>query len=106
MAAQLLLEKGAKVESKDKYGQTPLYWAVGNGHKAVVKLLLEKGVELESKEEHGWMPLLGAATNGHETVVKLLLEKGANSDVKNLDANGSASHPIHLHPPNRSWIST
>ena len=24
------------------------------------------------------------------------------SDVKNLDANGSASHPIHLHPPNDS----
>ena len=25
-----------------------------------------------------------------------------HSDVKNLDANGSASHPIHLHPPNDS----
>ena len=32
--------------------------------------------------------------------------RGVTSDVKNLDANGSASHPIHLHPPNRSWIST
>ena len=43
---KLLLEKGADVESKDRYyGQTPLSWAAGNGHEAVVKLLLEKGAE-------------------------------------------------------------
>jgi ankyrin repeat protein len=40
---KLLLKKGAKVESKDKMGMTPLDWAAGEGHEAVVKLL-EKGV--------------------------------------------------------------
>ena len=49
---KLLLEKGAELESKDDfYGRTPLSWAAGNGHEAVVKLLLEKGAELESKDE-------------------------------------------------------
>jgi ankyrin repeat protein len=38
---KLLLEKGAELESKDKYGQTPLSWAAERGHEAVVKLLLE-----------------------------------------------------------------
>jgi ankyrin repeat protein len=41
---KLLLEKGADLETKDKtYCQTPLSWAAGNGHKAVVKLLLKRG---------------------------------------------------------------
>jgi ankyrin repeat protein len=43
---QLLLEKGADLESKDnRNGQTPLSWAAERGHEAVVKLLLEKGAE-------------------------------------------------------------
>jgi ankyrin repeat protein len=40
---ELLLEKGAELETKSKDGQTPLSWAAESGHKAVVKLLLEKG---------------------------------------------------------------
>ena len=46
---KLLLEKGADVESKDRYGQTPLSWAAEKGHEAVVKLLLEKGADVESR---------------------------------------------------------
>jgi ankyrin repeat protein len=43
---ELLLEKGAKLEIRDTdSGRTPLSWAVGNGHEAMVKLLLEKGAE-------------------------------------------------------------
>ena len=38
------------VESKDRFGQTPLSWAAEKGHEAVVKLLLEKGAELENKD--------------------------------------------------------
>src|SRR5438045_170711 len=44
---KLLLEKGAKLETKDEeYGQMLLSWAAEYGHEAVVKLLLEKGAEL------------------------------------------------------------
>jgi ankyrin repeat protein len=39
---KLLLEKGAKLESKDKDGWTPLLCAVENRHVAIVRLLLEK----------------------------------------------------------------
>src|SRR2546421_11900067 len=48
---QLLLEKGADVESNDKNGWTPLHWAAVEGHEGVVKLLLEKGAGVDSEDQ-------------------------------------------------------
>ena len=39
---KLLLEKGAKVNLKDRDDRTLLWWAVENKHEAIVKLLLEE----------------------------------------------------------------
>jgi ankyrin repeat protein len=73
---KLLLEKGAKLESKDKkYGQTPLSWAAARGHEVVVKLLLERSAELDSKDNNGRTSLSQAAENGNEAAVKLLLKE-------------------------------
>ena len=44
---ELLLDKGADLEAKDKDGQTPVSWAAENGHEAVVKLLMEKAVDVD-----------------------------------------------------------
>ncbi|CZR66737.1 related to ankyrin [Phialocephala subalpina] len=79
---KLLLEKSAKLETKDNYGRTPLSWAAGNGHEAVVELLLEKSAELETKDNCSRTPLLWAAQCGYEAVIELLLEKGAELKTK------------------------
>jgi ankyrin repeat protein len=79
---EMLLEKCADVDCKDKYDQTPLSYAAENGHETVVKLLLEKGANVNGKSQYGQTPLSYAAENGHEAVVKLLLEKGADVDFK------------------------
>jgi ankyrin repeat protein len=73
-----LLEQGVDPDSMDRaYGQTPLSWAAGNGHEAVVRLLLARdGVDPDSKDYvEGRTPLSWAAGNGHEAVVRLLLAR-------------------------------
>jgi hypothetical protein len=54
MSLKLLLE-AAEADVEDCSGQTPLAWAAGNGHEAVVKLLLEAGADVESKDGDGRM---------------------------------------------------
>jgi ankyrin repeat protein len=62
------------VDFKDSsHGRTPLSWAAGSGHEAVVKVLLAtEKVDVGSKDDYGQTPLSLAAGNGHKTVVKLL----------------------------------
>ena len=83
-----LFENGYDLNAKDTHGQTPLWWAAGKGHEAVVKLLLaQDGVDPDSKDtEYGQTPLSWAAGNGHEAVVKLLLaQDGVDPDSKDTE---------------------
>jgi ankyrin repeat protein len=67
-------EKGADIDSKinKNYGQTPLSWAAGSGHKATVQLLLEKGADFDLKDKAGRTPLSYAIERGHNTIIQLL----------------------------------
>ena len=67
-----------------KYGQTPLSWAVENGHEGIIKLLLErKDVNPNIPDTTaGRTPLSWAAVKGYEGIVKLLLgRKDVNPDT-------------------------
>ncbi len=79
----LLLDKGASVEAKDKWGYTPLSWAARAGQHAVVDLLLDRGADTKSKDNMGRTPLAWATEarcEGREKTVGLLLQPhGAKS---------------------------
>lgn len=79
---ELLLEKGADMETRDKHGRTSLWWAIEHGHEILVQLLLAKGADMEAKDTIGRTPLHRAAQNGHEALVQLLLDQGANMEAK------------------------
>ena len=70
---------------------TPLFSAVGSGHKDVVELLLSKGAEVNAKNRDGWTPLHEAASSGQKDVVELLLSKGAEVNAKVKDGRT----PLH-----------
>src|SRR5215813_5986299 len=80
-AVKSLLAKGADVNAKTRYNQTPLMFAAEKGHLEIVKVLIETGADVNVVDTFYkfFTPLYGAASKGHVDVVKLLLEKGAKS---------------------------
>ena len=65
--------RGATVELRDKFSQTPLMRASIGGHEAVVRLLLARGAKQELQSDIGYYTALHWAVQGnHANVVALL----------------------------------
>ncbi|ROT75698.1 ankyrin repeat-containing protein [Penaeus vannamei] len=83
---RLLLEKGAKVNAKNKDGDRPLHSAVRGGSEAVVKTLLRKdGIKIDAADGAGRTPLHLAAEKGHNRIIQMLLKNGANVNAMRND---------------------
>lgn len=79
-AVTALLDKGADVNAKFRYGQTALFKAAERGHAAVVKVLLDRGVDVTVKDTfYQATAMTWAIDGGHAEVVRLLFEKNAGS---------------------------
>lgn len=65
------------------YGWPPLIYAAFNGHTAVAEYLLKKGAEVNGTTENGSTALLFAARFGHIEVVELLLLNKADPNIAN-----------------------
>ena len=77
------IEKGAKVESQDKWGLTTLHYAVRHAGPEIVKFLLQKNANINAKNNSGSTPLHYACDDCNVKMVKLLIDKGALIDEKN-----------------------
>lgn len=76
-AVTSLLDKGADVNAKFRYGTTALFKAAERGHLEVVKVLIERGVDVKVKDTfYGATAMTWALDGKHVNVVRLLLEKG------------------------------
>ena len=79
-AVTALLDKGADVNAKFRYGQTALFKAAERGHAAVVKVLLDRGADVTVKDTfYQATAMTWALDGGHAEVVRLLFEKNAGS---------------------------
>ncbi|KAI1660907.1 hypothetical protein F4813DRAFT_386316 [Daldinia decipiens] len=47
--AQLLLENGAEVNTKDEYGDSPLHSACRRGHREIIRLLVDWGADMDCR---------------------------------------------------------
>ncbi|CAL8100802.1 unnamed protein product [Calicophoron daubneyi] len=82
---QLLLERGADREHRDKKSNTPLHTAVYANQRAVVALLLDYGAEIEAQVDRTKDTALSiACSHGRLEIVEELLNRGANKEHRNI----------------------
>ena len=75
-AVTALLDKGADVNAKFRYGQTALFKAAEKGHTEVVKILLARGADVTVKDTfYGATARTWAIDHDHFDIVQLLFEK-------------------------------
>lgn len=76
---KLALDKGVCIETRGRYGSTPLMFAAQFGHPSCVSLLLNHGASLDA-EIYGTTALSCAAVEGQMECMALLLNRGASID--------------------------
>ncbi len=81
-----LMDTRPDVNALDFEGKTPLYYASGAGHEAIVRALLRNyaNPNLSSPANGIYeFPLFTALENNRERIFRILLENGANPDIAN-----------------------
>jgi ankyrin repeat protein len=83
--AQLLLERGASLEAKEKQGVSPFLAACMKWNDQLIQLLLDHKADIEVKCGIGATPLHWTAHNGRLPAVEGLIARGANVNAKSND---------------------
>ncbi len=89
-----LLGRGAGIESKTAYGQTPLYLAAMNGHEPTVQILLDKGANPDVQDTFYKAPMLAfVIMRKHYTIATLLIAKTTANLEPALDMAVNSGQP-------------
>jgi ankyrin repeat protein len=83
---EFLLQRRARMNVRNRNGETALSLAAFLGNIAFAQRLVDAGAEVNS---YGWSPLAYAAFNGHVEIVELLLKRGA--EINGLTENSSSA---------------
>uniref|UniRef100_A0A8C4YT27 Uncharacterized protein n=1 Tax=Gopherus evgoodei TaxID=1825980 RepID=A0A8C4YT27_9SAUR len=74
---EYLINKGAKLDVKDKKGRTPMHRAAEKGQDDAVKVLLQAGAYIYSLDKEAKTPLHLAAQTHHTHILKRILKEEA-----------------------------
>ena len=108
---KLLIANSADITQPDKLGQTPLFKACQQGHRAIIDILMnKKGSQGTSRENNG----VTFTNDGHEVITKLGMMLKENGSTKgahlfSIQEETALSQDILLnsewsHEPSESWI--
>jgi ankyrin repeat protein len=84
-----LIDKGADVNSADRYGNTPLIFAARYGKKDIVKALIDQKAKIDAQNERGETALMHAVSFNGDDVISALLAAGADIALK--DSRGKVA---------------
>jgi ankyrin repeat protein len=90
--AKMLLDYGADIESRDKWGNAPLFLAALNHQTAIVDLLIASGANQEVKNDDGWHLIHAASVAKYPALMEKLLDNGVDIEAK--DKYGQT--PLHM----------
>jgi ankyrin repeat protein len=76
----LLLASGANVNSRDRQGQTPIFYACENQHPEAVRLLAAAGADLNVKDRNGQTVLMSCFGSAG---LKAVIDAGADLTIRN-----------------------
>ena len=79
---QLLVSKGAAVNSADIEKRTPLIMAAYGGHTAVVEFLYDQGADINHRDGEGMTALMHASKRSFNQTAAFLLSNGAEVNVQ------------------------
>ena len=83
-----LLEDGADINARDRYGQTALMNAARTGQVELVRLLVERGAALNTTAKYHLTALMLAIINGHTEISRILIHAGADGSIRGTSAPG------------------
>ena len=94
------LLQGARVDTQDEQGTSPLMLAAAGGHYDLVRFLLERGAKVDLRRNDGVTALLLAVTHQRAAVVEALLEGGASVQISGPRLGLRGMTPLH------TWVLT
>uniref|UniRef100_A0A8C7HUZ4 Ankyrin repeat and KH domain containing 1 n=1 Tax=Oncorhynchus kisutch TaxID=8019 RepID=A0A8C7HUZ4_ONCKI len=72
---ELLINRGAHIDVRNKKGNTPLWLAANGGHFDVVQLLVQAGTDVDAADNRKITPLMAAFRKGHVKVIQYLVKE-------------------------------
>jgi ankyrin repeat protein len=90
---QLLVSNGAKIDTKDNDGWSPLMWAAWSDMPKTAAVLIENGASPATADKHGNTALILAARRGNVEIVRLLAATGDTRAALEQAKTGLAEYP-------------
>lgn len=89
-----IIESGAAVNSRDKKGQSAMFYAVRQGDFKIIEMLSEQGADLNIKDSEGETPIFIPAKSGDISLAKELIKLGALTKIKDRHGLAPATYAV------------